>query len=73
MVFDVPATMDMASSALQVANLADGVIMVVEAERTGWHVVKEARDLLRQANAEILGVVLNKRKFYVPDWLYRRV
>jgi len=28
---------------------------------------------LRLANANVRGVVLNKKQFHLPDWLYQRL
>jgi uncharacterized protein involved in exopolysaccharide biosynthesis/Mrp family chromosome partitioning ATPase len=52
-------------------KLADGVILVVEAGRTRWEVIQQAKEILTQAQVNILGVVLNKRQFPIPEWLYR--
>lgn len=57
----------------RLANLMDGVVLVVEAERVRRHVVGRVKDQLVEANANLLGVVLNKRRFPIPNWLYRRL
>ncbi len=71
-VFDAAAILD-SSIAIRLANLVDGVVLVVEAERARWEVVLHAKDVLLRANAKVLGVVLNKRRYHVPEWLYRRL
>jgi uncharacterized protein involved in exopolysaccharide biosynthesis/Mrp family chromosome partitioning ATPase len=53
------------------ATLPDEVILVLEADRIRWEVANHAKGILAQAQANVLGVVLNKRRFPVPDWLYR--
>lgn len=53
------------------ARKADGVIFVVEAERTRVPVIAAARRVLEVNGAHMLGVVLNKRRFHVPDSIYR--
>lgn len=58
---------------LALAPTADGVILVVEAERTRMAVAEAARDSLRAGGANLLGVVLNKRRFHVPKGLYDRL
>jgi capsular exopolysaccharide synthesis family protein len=58
------------------ANLAQavtGVVLVVEAGRTVREVAAETSEDLRRAGIRILGAVLNRRRFYVPNWIYRRV
>lgn len=69
-IFDVPALQDHEDGA-QLASVMDGVILVVEAERTRWEVAQQAKDRLIEARANVLGVVLNKRRFHVPEWLYK--
>lgn len=51
----------------------DGVILVVHAERTRWEVAQKAKDQLQMANAKIFGVVLNRKRYYIPDFIYRRL
>lgn len=69
-VIDMPA-MDQASFVPRLSSLCDDVIMVVEAERLRWEVIRRAKEQLIKARASILGVVLNKRRFYIPAWLYQ--
>ena len=52
---------------------ADGVILVVEAGRTRRRAGLWAKQQIEDAGGKILGVVLNKRKFYIPNWLYRHI
>lgn len=53
-----------------IARHFDGVALVVECERTRWEVVQMAKDRLENAGGEILGVVLNKRRYYIPQLFY---
>jgi capsular exopolysaccharide synthesis family protein len=69
-VIDLPAVNE-ASWALQLARLCDGVGLVVEAERSRWEVAQKTKELLEQSNAKIMGVIVNKRRFYIPRWLYK--
>ena len=69
-IFDVPALQD-DKGGTQIARIMDGVILVVEAENTRWEVAQHAKERLLEAGANILGVVLNKRRFYIPDWLHK--
>jgi Mrp family chromosome partitioning ATPase len=52
---------------------ADGVIIVVEADKTRWPVVQSVKDKILQHGGRVLGVVLNKRKYYIPEFIYRRL
>lgn len=69
-VIDLPAVNE-ASWAIRIAHLCDGVCLVVEAERSRWEVVDRAREQLVKSDINLLGVVLNKRKLHIPEWLYR--
>lgn len=52
---------------------ADGVVLVVEAEKTKWPVAASVKDKIIQHGGNVLGVVFNRRKYYIPGWLYRRI
>lgn len=52
-------------------NAADGLVLVIEAERTRPVVISHAKSLVQQAGGSLIGAVLNKRTNYIPDFLYR--
>jgi protein-tyrosine kinase len=51
----------------------DGVVMVLAAGKTRRPVAVRAKKEIEEAGGKVLGVVLNKRKFYIPDWIYSRL
>jgi capsular exopolysaccharide synthesis family protein len=51
----------------------DGVILVIESGKIRKQVALRAKKELEDAGARILGVVLNKRKYHIPEWLYKRL
>ena len=51
----------------------DGVIMVITYNKTRSHAAIRTKKELEDAGANILGVVINRRKYYIPDWIYRRL
>jgi non-specific protein-tyrosine kinase len=61
------------SDSIALAGKVDGVVLVVEAEKTRWEVVDDARKRLENGGGRIIGVVLNKRHFHIPGWLYKRL
>ena len=67
---DMPATSDM-SSTLRIASKCDGVILVVAADHLRWEVVQKEKRQLEKWQTNILGVVLNRRRFPIPECLYR--
>lgn len=69
-VLDVPALSEDRSVA-RLASLCDGVVLVVEAENIRWEVAQKAKEQLLDLKANVLGVVLNKRRFHIPRWLYQ--
>lgn len=59
--------------ASSLAVVADGAILVLQAEQTRWEVAEEAKKILDQAGVNLLGGVLNRRKHHIPDFVYRRL
>lgn len=55
------------------AQLADGVVLLVEANSTRRTAAKMAKETLEGAGACLLGVVLSNRTFPIPDALYRKL
>jgi capsular exopolysaccharide synthesis family protein len=48
----------------------DGILFVIECEKTRWEVLQEATKKLKSVGGNIFGVVMNKRKYYIPRWFY---
>jgi len=51
-------------------GLTDGCVIIAQAEHTRMPVVKKLRNVIERQGGRIVGVVLNKRKFYIPQKLY---
>jgi capsular exopolysaccharide synthesis family protein len=71
-IVDLPAINEV-KWAVRAASLCDGVGLVIEAERSRWEAILEAKQQLLMSHANILGVILNKRRFPVPKWLYENL
>ena len=54
-------------------TLADGVVIVVEAEKIRWEVALKSKERLNRMNTRILGAILNKRKYHIPHWIYKNL
>lgn len=54
-----------------IAHLVSGTILVVHAGQTRWHAARHHADKIRYAGGTLLGVVLNRKKSYIPGWIYR--
>ncbi|HMB71765.1 MAG TPA: CpsD/CapB family tyrosine-protein kinase [bacterium] len=52
---------------------ADGVVFVIRAGKTNRQVVGRSCDMVRRIGGQILGVVLNRRSFPIPEFIYRRL
>jgi capsular exopolysaccharide synthesis family protein len=66
-----PATTS--TDGLALSSKVDGVVLVVEAEKTRWPVAENVRDRIKGSGGNILGIVLNKRRFHIPDFIYKRL
>jgi Mrp family chromosome partitioning ATPase len=53
------------------ARKADGVVLVVDAEQTRKQATKRTRDRIVEHGGKVLGVILNKRKYPIPAFLYK--
>lgn len=59
------------TDALAIGQLADGLVLVLEAETTRREAAQGAVSTLRSAKIPILGAVLNKRTFPIPARIYK--
>ncbi len=55
------------------AGLLNGVLLVMEAERTRMDTAARAKQRLLDARASVLGVILNKSPQHLPQWLEARL
>jgi capsular exopolysaccharide synthesis family protein len=69
-VIDAPSV-NLYADATVLGKLADGVVLVVQANSTRREAAKKAKESLASANVRLLGAVLNKRTFPIPQALYR--
>ena len=58
---------------IAISRYTDGVVLVVEAERTRRQVVENVKNKIARNGGNIIGIVFNKRKFYIPQSVYRRL
>jgi Mrp family chromosome partitioning ATPase len=70
-VVDLP-TVD-SSLCFVASGLLNGVLLVMEAERTRMDVAARAKQRLIDARASVLGVILNKSTQHLPSWLEARL
>jgi Mrp family chromosome partitioning ATPase len=58
---------------ISLGHLADGVVLVLEANVTRREVALQVADRLRGLKIKVLGAVLNKRTFPIPESVYHRI
>jgi hypothetical protein len=61
------------NQATTMAQFADGIILVLSADRTRRITARKIVEMLEGAEARILGTVLSDRIFPIPDRIYRRL
>jgi protein-tyrosine kinase len=61
------------SEARVMCSKVDGVVLVVESGKTRRQVALKVKKQLEEAGGKILGIVLNKQRYYIPDFIYRRL
>lgn len=69
-VFDLPPAAE-SRLGFVVAPHCDGIVVVIEANKSRVPVVANLVASLQAVRANVLGTVLNKRRFYLPARLYR--
>jgi hypothetical protein len=71
-VIDGPPVLE-SPDAATLGVVADGVVVVVQAGRTKRPVLTRSVDLMNRAGGRVLGMVLNRRRLEIPEFIYRRI
>lgn len=71
-VMDLPPLSTYADG-ISLGHLADGLALVLEANVTRREVALQVADRLRSMKIKVLGAVLNKRTFPIPESVYHRI
>jgi Mrp family chromosome partitioning ATPase len=69
---DAPPLSEYADASL-FAKMADGLVMVLEANDTRRETAQKAKDILDASGGPVIGAVLNNRTYPIPEPLYRRL
>lgn len=56
-----------------ISSYSDGVIMVVHVGRTRREVIKRAILMVEKLEGRFIGTILNRKKYFIPEFIYRRV
>jgi capsular exopolysaccharide synthesis family protein len=71
-VIDSPA-LAISPDAFAIASKVDGVILVVEAEKSKWRTARYVREQIERVGGNMLGIVFNKRRYYIPQSIYKHL
>lgn len=63
-------SIDTSPVVLQLASHIDGFVLVVAAGQRGKQDIRRAVEIIEAAQGRVVGVVLNKRQYPIPGWLY---
>jgi protein-tyrosine kinase len=69
---DAPGATASRDAAL-LGQLVDGVILILEANRTRKATALRAKEMLEASGVKLMGTILNNRTFAIPEAIYRRV
>ncbi len=69
---DSPA-LNLYADALALGGIAEGLIVVLQADSTRRESALKGLQTLREARINVLGAVLNRRTFPIPNFVYRRL
>ena len=61
------------ADAIALGQASDGLVLILEADSTRKKAAQMAAANLRSSNVEILGAVLNKRTYPIPEKIYSRL
>jgi len=61
------------SESIALSRNVDGVVLVLEAGKTPRRVAESIKKKILANGGAVLGVVLNKRRYYIPEFLYKRI
>ena len=69
---DTSAIMEAAETPI-IGSYATGTVIVVQSGKTKREVIKRAMMMIEKLDGRFLGTVLNRKKYYIPEFIYRRV
>ena len=69
---DLPAVSSAASDGFSVSQL-DGILVVLQAEKTSDIVAQKSLRRIKADGATVLGVVLNKCRIHLPRWIDKKL
>lgn len=71
-VIDTPP-LQVAPESVFLSSRVNGVILVLDCDRSRRGAARRVKEKIEGAGGKMLGAVLNRRRYYIPEWLYRRL
>lgn len=71
-IIDTPAVIPCADASI-IGKIADGVILVIKAEKTRREVISRSETLLKEVGAKVLGVVLTNIQYHIPEYIHKHL
>lgn len=71
-IVDSPA-LDKYPDGLILSAKVDGTILLIEAMETRFAVARYTLDMLYKSSNKFLGIILNKRRYFIPEKVYKRL
>ncbi len=72
LIFDSPPLVDSPEAAV-LASKMDGLVVVLQAEKTRWEAARAIQEELADLEVPLLGAILNKRREVVPESICKRL
>lgn len=60
-------------SSLRLASTLDYVVLVIESEKVRFKEALKSQQSLAETGSDLLGVIFNKERFHIPNWLRSRL
>lgn len=68
-IIDIPS-LGQSVDGFKVVSACDGIVMAIESEQLRLEVAQEWCKQFAAGGVKTIGAVLNKRRFYIPKWIY---
>lgn len=69
-VFDGPPFLGVSECAY-IAPMFQGILVVVACEQTRWELISVVKTKIESVQGNLMGVIMNRRKYYIPEILYK--
>ena len=58
---------------IALSRKGDGVVLVIQAESTRWPSAEKLRQQIATTGGTVVGIVFNKRQYYIPSSIYNKL